>query len=285
MTKATTLVQDIEDLVSLPDVYLRLRDLMDDPCSSIDDFTRIIQMDPALAARVLKMANSAFFGFSAKIDKISRAINIMGVSQLHDLVLSTSVTSVFKGMRDEVMDMEKFWGSSVHCGVLARLLAAECHIIDSDRLFVTGLLHDIGHLVMYKQFPQESAELLQRSEQETLRLENLEQQMLGFDAAELGAELLVKWNLPESFIMPLRHQNMPEVADKFRLDACILHIAKKLCSDQEWSYEDVSAEMTVALEVTDLSEEQLRFIVREASLHFEETRTLLLPIGLGSRAA
>lgn len=284
MSTAATLVQEYKALVSLPEVYFKVRDLMDDPSSSINDFTQVVEVDTALAARVLRMANSAFFGFSTKIDNISKAINIMGVSQLHDLVLSTSATSAFKGLHIDLMDMHRFWSHSIHCAVYSRLLAAECQVVDSDRLFVTGLLHDIGHLLMYSHFPEQCADILQKAKDKNVAVEEIEQQVLGFDAAEVGAELLHVWLLPDNFVRVVGRQNTPDEAEKFRQDTCILHLAKKLYLDSEKALSEKTSGMELALEVTGLSEHELQVIVREARLHYEETCALIMPSGMGKAA-
>ncbi len=278
MTTAKTLVREVKGLVSLPEVYLKIRDLMEDPSSSIADFSRVVELDPALAARVLRMANSAFFGFSGRIDNILRAINIMGVSQLHDLVLATSAAAAFKGLYSVRMDMHRFWSESIHCAINSRLLAAECNIIDTDRLFVTGLLHDVGHLVMYSRLSEQCGEILEKATDENLQVELLEQQILGFDAAEVGAELLKLWLLPESIISVISKQNAPELADKYRLDTCILHLGRHLDRDNETLLEPTPAS-NFALDLTGLGQQELQFISREAKLHYEETHALIMPHG------
>jgi HD-like signal output (HDOD) protein len=252
---------------------------MNDPSSSIADFTHVVEVDPALSARVLRMANSAFFGFSARIDNISRAINIMGVSQLHDLVLATSAASAFKGLCSVRMDMHKFWGDSIHCAINCRLLAAECDIIDTDRLFITGLLHDIGHLVMFNCITEQCGEMLEKAHDEGIPLELLERQMLGFDAAEVGAELLKIWLLPESVIRVIRDQHMPEQAEKYLLDTCILYLARHLGRD-DMNKSELSPERKFALDLTGLGEQELQIVCRESKLHYEETHALVLPHGM-----
>ena len=117
-------IQEITALVSLPEVYLKVRQLMDDPSSDIDDFAKVIRYDPHLSVTVLKVVNSAFYGFSGQIDSIARAVNMIGIGQLHDMVLGISAISSLDFPND-IMPLKTFWRCSLFSGVLSRLLAEQ----------------------------------------------------------------------------------------------------------------------------------------------------------------
>ena len=117
------LVEDSRSLISLPEVYVRLRQVMDAPDSSMEDVAKVIALDPALTARLLRIANSALYNFPAQIETLSRAVNILGLRQVHDLVLATSVAKAFNGLPNELMDMKTFWYRSIYRGFLAREFA------------------------------------------------------------------------------------------------------------------------------------------------------------------
>ena len=153
MDPAKNLIQNCETLPSLPDVYFRIKQIVDDPEGSMLDLAKAISIDPALTARVLKLVNSPFYGLSGKVEMVSRAVSILGMLPVHDLVLATSVTAAFSKMPQTIMDMKIFWRQSVWCGLLSRELGKQAGLLDSERLFVEGLLCDIGHLVMYVQIP------------------------------------------------------------------------------------------------------------------------------------
>ena len=116
-------------LVTLPDLYIRLRAVIDDPDFYMGQVAEVIANDPAMTARVLKLVNSAFFGLPAKIDTVSRAVGMLGTQQIHDLVLASSVTETFSGMSTNVVDMQIFWHRSVYSAVAARLIAAKCNVL------------------------------------------------------------------------------------------------------------------------------------------------------------
>lgn len=115
-------LQEVTELISLPEVYLKVQRLMDDPASDIYDFAEVISVDPNLSTRVLKVVNSAYFGFPEPVDSISRAINMIGLGPLHNMVLGISAISSL-ALPNDIMPLNTFWRASLFSGVLARLLA------------------------------------------------------------------------------------------------------------------------------------------------------------------
>ena len=260
------LVDEITDLVSLPEIYLRIRKLMDDRDSRLDDFAEVVSGDPSLTAAVLKIVNSAFFGFAGQIDNISRALNMIGIGQLHDLVLSISAVNSLD-LPNEIIDMQDFWRRSIFCGVLSRLLAEDIHIKDSDSFFVIGLLHEIGHLILFLKFPGESQQAIQKSEQQATPLYRVERDIFGFDYGQLGQELMKAWNLPIKFQSITGFHTQPSTAQDFSLETFIVHIAHihSIAPDTEdaeekfnWIQQQMDPQ---ALEVTKMTPEKIKQIV------------------------
>jgi HD-like signal output (HDOD) protein len=222
------LVSRTADLVSLPDIYIRLKTVVDDPESSMADVAAVVANDPALTARLLKIANSPYFGFPAKITTVARATSLLGTQQIHDLVLATTVTEAFSGIPSELVSMQEFWSNSILCGLLCRRLAQECNVLDSERLFVEGLLHDVGHLIMYQGLPEASAAALRQSQQLNKPLFLVERELIGCDYAQVGSALMRSWNFPPGLIESVGYQNEPARADAFPLEVAIMHIAVQL---------------------------------------------------------
>ena len=135
---------------------MRAIDLINDPDASAAEIGDVISEDPALTARLLKIVNSAFYGFPSRIETVSRAITIVGTLELLDLILAASVVKAFSGIPSELVDMDQFWEHSLYTGVTARVLAGRHRAPDTERYFVAGLLHDIGALVLYRQLPRQS---------------------------------------------------------------------------------------------------------------------------------
>jgi HD-like signal output (HDOD) protein len=277
MSTPQELVENVKDLVSLPELYLRIRDTIDDPYSSIDSIANIVSQDPNIAAKILRISNSSFFGFATEITSIARAISIMGLSQLHDLVLAISVVRSFKGIPNKLMNMKEFWMNSVFCAVIARLLASKCNVLDSERLFVTGLLHDMGHLLIYTKLPYEIADILTAAKQQNKTVAQLERQILGFDYAEVGGELLKAWHMPECYSEAVSCHTDPNKADIFLLDSAIIHIASNLVRQEEANLKGFGQPQfePIVWQVTGISADDLDSLKQEAKSSIMEVLRLL----------
>ncbi|HEY9051961.1 MAG TPA: HDOD domain-containing protein [Gammaproteobacteria bacterium] len=229
---AQTLVKESIELISLPDVYVRLRDVMASPNSSMADIAQVIVHDPAITARLLKLVNSPFFGLAYKVDTMTHAINLLGLQQVHDLVLATVVVDSFSGFTNDYLNIYDFWFKGVYCAVTARLLAYHCDAIeDTERPFIAGLLHNIGHLVCYQIIPEETQAAQELAEQKNIELYMAERKVLGFDYAQVGAELMRVWGLPESLLEITELHNEPEKASDYKLETAIVHIATAITNN------------------------------------------------------
>lgn len=277
MTTPQELVSNVKELVSLPETYLSVRDTINDPYSSVDKVAGIVSHDPNISAKILRIANSSFFGFATEITSINRAISIMGLSQLHDLVLAISVVRSFKGMPNKLMNMKEFWLNSVFCAVASRLLAGRCNVLDSERLFVTGLLHDLGHLLMYTKLPAEMSEILHASKQQNKSMVQMERQILGFDYAQVGGELLKVWKMPDSYIEAVACHTELSKADRFMLDAGIIHCASTLVRQEESANKGFGAPAFDAKvwQVTGIAEDDMEPLKQEAKRNMLEVLRLL----------
>ncbi|WP_198265778.1 HDOD domain-containing protein [sulfur-oxidizing endosymbiont of Gigantopelta aegis] len=192
------------------------------------DVAEIISYDPALTARLLKLVNSPFFGLVAKVDTITRAINLLGTQQVHDLVLATAVIDSFSGFDNDCFNIYDFWFNGVYCAVTARLLAYYCQDLDTQRSFVGGLLHNLGHLIMYQKIPEEALRAAELATEKNISLPISEREILSFDYAQLGAELMREWKLPESLQEITEFHIEPEKSDRFKIETAIVHIASAI---------------------------------------------------------
>jgi len=224
-------------LVSLPDVYLRLRSVLDDPNSNLADVADVVGNDPAMATRLLRIVNSAYFGLGNEIDTVSRAVGLLGTQEVHDLVLVTSVANSFEGMSNEVMDMQRFWRQGVRRAITGRELAVLCNVLDGERLFVAGLLCDIGHLYIYQLAPQKAQQAIELAQVQGIPLYKAEQAVLGTDYAQVGAELMRRWQLPQSLWEPTECHVEPTGSQEYELFTSLMHIAVHLTDGVE---QDVS---------------------------------------------
>ena len=192
----------------------------------------IICQDTDLSARLLRLVNSSFFGLRAPVDSISRAVALVGTKELRNLVLATSAVKLFTGIPADLVDMGEFWRHSITTGVIAQTLATRCNVLHSERLFVMGVLHDIGRLVIYLSLPDQARDILLITGGDDWLLPDTEQDMLGFTHMEVGEQLLRYWGLPDGLIAVIGAHHCPDTAGDYQLDASLVHIAIALSNGE-----------------------------------------------------
>jgi len=223
--QARELVNGALEVPSLPMIFTRIDESVNNPRSSLADIGKIISEDSSLTARLLKIVNSAFYSFPSKIETISRAVTIVGTQQLRDLALATSVMKLFQGIPPELMDMEAFWKHSIGCGVTARVLATYRREANVERFFVAGILHDIGRLILCMKDPDWMKMAITRCRNNDELLFKIEYEELGFDHAAVGRVLLQNWKLPASLEETVAFHHNPEAATRYPIEAAIIHVA------------------------------------------------------------
>jgi len=265
MSEIEKRLQEVTELISLPEVYLKLRRLMDDPNSDIYDFAEVISVDPNLSSRVLKVVNSAYFGFPEPVDSIARAVNMLGIGQLHNMVLGISAMSSLE-MPNDIMPLNTFWRASLFAGVLARLLGERMKLATSEHLFIAGLLHEIGHLVLYSKFPLQALAARQIADQQGKQIHEAEMQLLGCHYGDIGAMLMANWNLPDNLQTLTRNQPVPADADALKIETTLMHLAHA-CAYIEATDSDSAADTSFDAEIqalTGLSQMEFEYSLEEA---------------------
>ena len=224
------LVAGIKDLVTLPEVALRIAGMVDDPSSSSADIGRAISQDAALTARLLRIANSPAFGQHGKIATISRAITVLGVRQVRDLTVGLTAVRTFDGIGNELVTMESFWRHSFLCAVAAGQIAGRRARNPDDSPFIAGLLHDVGQLVLFSRAPQSARQALLMSvdSADDRGLFLCEREILGFDHGAVGVALAKSWGMPRSLQECIEFHHEPERAQEFPLEVATVHIANSV---------------------------------------------------------
>ena len=209
-------------LSSLPQIYFQINDVINDPESSFGDVAEVISNDTSLSVRLLKIVNSSLYQFPSKIDTISHAIAVIGTRQLRDLALATMVLTAFEG---KFIDMKSFWQHSVGCGVAAWVIALNCAEANPERYYLTGILHDVGRLIIFENHPEKAREIMQRCHAENKIAYEVEREILGFDHGQVGAALLIEWNLPSNLAEVIKNHHSPLEATEFPMETAILYLA------------------------------------------------------------
>ena len=250
-------IEEITGLISLPEIYLKVRRLMDDESSSIDDFAEVIIVDPNLSTRVLKMVNSAYFGFEESVDNITLAIGMIGIDQLHSMVLGVAAISSLE-LPNDILPLKPFWHNSLYTGVLAQQLSGRLQLQRSDRMFMAGLLHEIGHLVLCARLPDHAREAIRVSVQNDRPLYEVQHQILGCHYGDIGAMLLDKWKLPAKLKDLVRYHPAPLAAPSQRVETALLHLAHAYAGKNTPSLADASDLIDAEIrDLIDLSQDEI----------------------------
>lgn len=219
------LVGETARLATLPEVYLELERLIGDPAASLEDMAAVIRRDGAFSAQLLRIANSSFYGFAREIDSIQTALSVIGTRQVRDLLLATAVIRAFRGLPLAAAGMESFWRHSLACAAAARVIAAMRREPNVEQLYLCGLFHDLGRLILYLGDPEGMSRALHLRDERSSLLSEAEREVFGFDHAELGGAFLAAWSLPEVFVQAVRHHHRPSTAPSHLVQAATVHVA------------------------------------------------------------
>ncbi|MCW8854138.1 MAG: HDOD domain-containing protein [Gammaproteobacteria bacterium] len=223
--KPEDLVKGVIKLISLPEIFIRVNQVMEDKNHNAKQLGDVISHDPSLTARILRIVNSSYYALVVKIEVVSRAISVIGEDDLRNLVLATSAVDSFKRIPNELVDIDLFWRHSVHTGIIARLISKQCNVLHGERLFVAGLLHDIGKLILFFEEPELSQKVLLRAAETDGVTYHAEKDIIGFTHADVGAALIKTWQLSDTLSDAISYHHEPLLARKHPLETSIVHIA------------------------------------------------------------
>lgn len=263
-------------LASPPNTYFALKKIIDDPYKTPNDAAYVIEADAALAAKLLKIVNSAFYGFPAQIVSIARAITLIGTRELQNLVLCTLIIERFSDFPGQNFSMHDFWARNLRCALLTREFDAFMGKKYADAAFLCGLIHNIGQLLIYLRVPvlARQVELLMQSKAEASTLDQIliEQQVIGFDHYQAGAELSRQWNLPEVITETIRLHAFPDYIGPYADIAAIVRLSDYFSSMGN-PYDAIVANGL------DLEAEQIGLIMDKTNDEFEFIFKLFYPGG------
>ena len=264
------MVSEVTALASLPGACQRVMEIADDRRASAREMAEVISFDPGLTARLLRLVNSAYYGLPQQIDNVAQAVQVIGTNALRNLAMATGAVAAFKGISNELVDMDSFWNASVHCGLMARALARIARHQQPERLFASGLLHAVGQLVMYHQAPERATLVLDQIRIRPQARPQIEQQMFGFTYGEVGAALLEAWHLPASVWLPILHHHAPQGAPDYRTDTALLTIAQAVAAAVEPGIKTPGAPSPTAPQIDPVAWLQCGLVAAVLAPAFEE---------------
>lgn len=214
------------NILVLPDAVIQIKQLIDGDAAAISDVADLISFDPALTVQLLKIANSALYNFPNKIDSVTKAVQVIGTRSVYNLVIAYGVANAFENIDMAAIDLDLYWDQSVNCAILAKYFADKLSIAGSERLFVAGLLHNVGELVVYQLTP----DIVSNCRDFTANVSPAATQHknLGFTYADVSAALIKLWGIPEGIWGPIENLHNPDLAKSGDQEKKILQLAYRL---------------------------------------------------------
>ncbi len=215
-------LREAKNLPTLPGIISKLTKMADDPETTTEQMGKVISKDHVLAAKLLKLVNSAFYGFPQRISSLSSAIILLGFNVIKSLIISASI---FEVMEDQDVEL---WEHSLGCAVVCNVIADRLGISEPEEVSTAGLIHDIGKVAIKMELPEEYEEINQLMVARQIPMQQAEQEILGLDHAEVGGWLTKSWNLPNKLLEPVSCHHDPRKAKDEQLNSAILHFSDLL---------------------------------------------------------
>ena len=218
-------------LPTLPVVVDKILSLAKSDRSSSQDVASIVEKDQAISSKLLRLANSAYYGFMKEVDSISRAITIVGLNEVIGLTIGMNVFSAF-GKKDThgIFDLKSLWLHSIACATVARDIAKKKQTGNIDKIFLIALLHDMGKVIFAKYLPDEYRGLYEDAINNRTPLYRKEKESMGIDHAELSGLLMKRWGFPNDLLQACRyHHNSGQCPPSTQLFATIVELADYMC--------------------------------------------------------
>lgn len=271
----------IGDIATLPEVTSKIISAVDDPKSTAHDLHNIIKNDPALATKILKVVNSAFYGLPGQVSDLDRAIVLLGLSAVKNIAISASISRLFTAEKiSDQFSARDIWRHSVGVAVATRQF---CTMIGkkafAEEAFLAGLIHDLGILIERQAHPDQLAEIIGTAAKREKPFHTIETEALGVDHQLLGAALAAKWKFPRGLQTVLGyHHRIDVLSDENRLLPVVVHIADTLCCHDSVGFYLTASEQQVSttlLQSVGLSEADFN-TVREGLLEQVEVAEVVL---------
>jgi len=228
--KVQKIIDRIKALPTLSLVVAKVIQVVSNPLTSASDLSRIITVDQALTAKVLRLANSAFYGFPFRIKNITQAVSILGFDTIRNLALTVSVYKVFTGEeKSSEFSHQEFWKHCVGVAISASLLAKKIKYRSPEGAFTAGLLHDIGKNFFEQYMHKEYMKVIKHAADNKLPIEEAEKEIIGLDHAMVGKWMAEKWNLPHELKAGIASHHHPEEEEEESVMANIIFAANILC--------------------------------------------------------
>jgi HD-like signal output (HDOD) protein len=220
-------IEGISTIPTLPTVIDKITRLLQNPKTSAEEIGRAVTTDQALTSKVLKLVNSAFYGFPGRISTITHAIVILGFSTVKNIVLTASIFDAFKrkGSAPGGFDMEQFWYHSIACGAASQAIARMIGSAEKEECFIAGLIHDIGKIILCQYLPSEFNQVIVNTRSKNILFYQSEKELFDMTHQEIGGYITERWNLPKNLQNAVKYHHIPSTSRDHYLTTAIVHCA------------------------------------------------------------
>lgn len=224
------MIMTASDLPTIPVVATKVMQLIESESATAEELARVVASDPAVAARVLKISNSSFYGCQRQIQTLSHAIVVLGFGTLKSLVVAASVKQVYQpyGLTEKML-----WEHSFGAGLAARIIANKTRLVSEEEAFLGGLFHDIGKIIMNTVDKQQYQDVMQRCYNDGLTFEDAERRVYSYTHSEVGGLVIKKWNFPDMLMRAVLKHHALEFAedeDAYQVNlTCVVALANLIC--------------------------------------------------------
>jgi putative nucleotidyltransferase with HDIG domain len=208
-SRVKNIIERVNKLPTLPTVANKITKLIKDPTCTAIRVSEVIDKDQSLTSRVLRLVNSAFYSLCTEVTNVRHAVALLGFKTISQMVISISVFDVFKGGNGKEFNREGFWKHSIGCAVISQSIAESIHYPRIDDCFTSGLMHDIGKVVLDQYLHEELVKVLELTQEKGIYFADAEKEVMGIDHTDVGSQVMKNWNIPLLIIAAVTHHHQP----------------------------------------------------------------------------
>lgn len=267
-------IEKVQALPTLPSVLRQILEVIENPNLSLREISQFVSSDPTLTMKMLKMVNSPVYGFPGRISSITQALLLLGLNVVKGLLLGVSVFDLMQ------RSMTGLWEHSLACAIASRVIAKKKAIKGFEEVSIAGLLHDLGKVILIVQFPREYGSLIEAAERNEIPIHEVETAFFGVTHADVAVWMTEKWNFPKNLVEMMGNHHRPSLSPHTRVETAIVHLSDILVKARGFGFagdRSVPAIQPMAWKLLDLSEEDLRDVLRETENGMEESAGLFSP--------
>jgi putative nucleotidyltransferase with HDIG domain len=218
-----------QELPSLPEIYLRVSEQLEDEAVTVQQIGATVQHDPAITSRVLKMVNSAYYGLPNQVSSVAQSVSLLGRERLKHILIGSVLRGVFSGQDNPAFSMQEFWQHSIKTAIIARQLASQIsEIKEPETMFTAGLLHDIGKLLLINKYPERMLAAEEYMIQKRVDILVAELAQIGVTHTAVGEALMEHWGLPQLLIDCARNHHEMVHDGPHRTATHLIYLANNL---------------------------------------------------------